>query len=94
MEKLNLIEIVDLESKGDSRAVAARLKTKDQNAYILKSEGHWYTIRKFNDTWYSFDSRLPYVMKLPIVGPHISLFLSKDLTFTTEKFDEVYFVVA
>jgi len=93
MGKTNVVEIVDLESKDDSRAVAARLKTKDQMAYIIYTEGHWYTIRKFDDKWYSFDSRLPHIMKLPVVGPHISLFMSKDFTFTTEKFDRVYFVV-
>ncbi len=85
------LELVDLKSN-DPRAVVARFRTADQDAYICKSGDHWYSIRKFDDKWFSLDSRLPRPMQLTTVGPHIPLFLSEDRAFSTEKFDEVYTV--
>ena len=61
----------------------------EEISFICKSEGDWYGIRKFNRNWFSLDSRLEKPMRLIVVGPHISIFLSKDSTFTTDKFDEV-----
>ena len=86
LHKVNL-EIVNLESKNDPRAAAARLRTADQHAYIVNAGGHYYCIRSYGRIWYSYDSRIPNLTELPVVGPHIALFLSKDSTFTTEKFD-------
>jgi len=87
--KMTGIELINLKTSNDYRAVEARLSTMEEISFICKSEDHWFGIKKFNGNWFSLDSRLEKPMRLIVVGPHISIFLSKDSTFTTDKFDEV-----
>lgn len=72
------IDMVDIRSKTDPRARAAVSKTAHQDAFIVQREDHWYTLRKFNGTWYEFNSSPQQIVKHEVSGDHIKLFDTED----------------
>ncbi len=73
------LEMVEIKTS-DPRAKEAINRTAHQNAYICQRNSHWFTLRKFDNQWFEFNSLPLQVAKLKVdsTGDHLEIFSTEQ----------------
>ena len=72
------LEVISFHSS-DPRAVAARQRSYDEQAFICHYKNHWFALRKVDSIWFNLDSLLPYPDEIDNDGTNLVCFSSTEL---------------